>query len=117
MTKPLQTTSLELSKKLKELGVKQDSFTTKGQDVKETGEFLLCSAFTLDEVLDMLPNAIVNKKEPTWSHRLEIIKNEESSYEFYYAHNEDSWIEHKNPAEAAGQLLAWCIENGYVKVK
>jgi hypothetical protein len=83
---------------------------------KYTDYKFIAVAYTLDEILDMLPDSISK-------YHLYIDKNDEE-YDINYAqwHSIDigyvdlaSIQNNTNPAEAAGQLLAWCIEHGYVK--
>jgi len=128
----MKTTSYELSKELKELEVKQRSFScwtdylsfrTDPSPYLVVSSDYICNedfyaAFTLDEILDMLPNII-------YMDNLDIFLDfqkcgAEPPYAYYAAYNGlvktcYDEFEHQNPAEAAGQLLVWCIENGYVK--
>jgi len=74
-----------------------------------------CYAYTLDEILAMLPTDVrLYHLDDSRKYR---------DYEFcLYALNGGGVTSlkstvNKNPAEAAGQLLIWCIENGYVKVE
>jgi len=83
-------------------------------------------AYSLGEILEVLPEAIKipcpNISNAYHEYRLQLCKNN-SNYLFAY-HWEDgslrdfynSAVYYKNPAEAAGQLLVWCVENGYVEL-
>ena len=129
----MKTTSLELSKQLQKLGVKQESYfywdmdkeqqalvTAKEMNISYTDTLIkneIFSAYTLDEILNMLPDKI---KDNYVYYFLKSDKTEEVRYGIYYARaaiEDGVMVEflHENPAEAAGQLLVWCIENGYVK--
>ena len=123
----MQTTSSELSKKLKELGLKKEGFGFYKNDETILRFFnrdyslsnKITEAYTLDEVLAMLPSILTNHE-----HKFVLLSFNKGSekYVWFYSGSEgytDDLIEfiHKNPAEAAGQLLVWCIEQGYVKVE
>jgi len=87
---------------------------------KLTGLGLKDDACTLDEILDMLPDSI-----ETYRYALVMEKISESAYKCGYFDGLNAYenlkyfhsVESKNPADAAGRLLAWCIKNGYVKVE
>jgi len=88
-----------------------------------------CSAFTLDEILKMLPDELEDD-DSDCSGNLKIFRRS-----FLFRKNNGSFMiqyipyqleierpspitfTNENPAEAAGQLLVWCIENGYVKAE
>lgn len=122
--------SCELAKKLKQSGIKH-----KGHFewiiVKSFGRPILCGlekkyevesdglqikkiypAYTLDEILEMLPSSIENKDGIYY--RLSIISKWQPADGFIFRYCKPEFY-HDNPAEAAGQLLIWCIENDYVK--
>lgn len=145
----METTSPELSNKLIKLGI-----TRKEQSTNEylwwcfgvKGDFdtafleltsnlegschlyteTKCPAFTLDELLEMLPYKIEQKIEwflsldKTISDRYKIAYFAGFDYRDFDAREDailgdgNAFAVHENPAEAAGQLLVWCIENGYV---
>lgn len=75
-----QVVSLELAKKLKELGVKQESefywteffgdrYEIKHKDFASGGQTGNCSAFTVAELGEMLPDGYVAVKQPDgWYH-------------------------------------------------
>jgi hypothetical protein len=137
----MQTTSFELSKKLDKFKIHHKSYfwwcfgisncpktayiATENEIMNADG--LTCKpkykAYTLDEILEMLPDCIM--KEPK-EYRLFMISYIQKStskkiYRFVYNIIDDilrtaNHFDHKNPAEAAGQLLLWCVENGYVEV-
>jgi hypothetical protein len=115
----MKTTSYELSKKLKKLGLHQDSYfywINENKKIYYEGldyEKNPIAAFTLDEILEMLPHYIAR-------YNLHM-RCTNQRYEIGYFDINDIWLNlliykfDKNPAEAAGQLLVWCIEHGYVK--
>jgi len=130
----MKTIGIEIAKKLKKLGVNQSiayMHWVKEIEVEQEKIYQLpfqqfCykgsikdsfAALTLDEILDMLS---VIKKESVNYHPL-IQKVFDNLYCAFYADcniNRHLYIEPqwgKNPAEATGQLLMWCIENEYVK--
>ena len=127
----MQTTEFETSIKLKKLGILQTAtfehvdhkyipksnlnygFRLKKSDNLYSEDAIFADAYTLDEVLDMLPRDILYSFG---------IKDCNNDYKAYFEINDydeykEKDIRHKNPAEAAGQLLVWCIENDYVKVE
>lgn len=113
----MQTTEYKTSKKLKELGVKNEEL------IKYLGANLLTdpSAFTLDEILDMLPASLLAEDE--WYHLViekEPFDPDKTEYKVVYEAADPYYQlacgEHENPAEAAGLLLAECIEKGYIKI-
>ena len=138
-TMPIQTISFELAHDLKNLGIIQNAYfkwyktisTVKTLDVKKylTNLFYIkgtrADAFTLCEILGMLPDYIDVKNVPAEEaiFRLSFFKNSDNKlYYFYFAscqikYKNISECSSQNPAEAAGQLLKWCIENNYVKVE
>lgn len=110
-----QVTSLELSKRLKELGVKQESicywhhtrpfdsapvsWMLKGTSASEEYEGdLHISAFTVAELGEMLPNGVLSGKteQGVWTCWMNISSGKE------YADTE---------AEARGFMLAYLLEN------
>jgi len=119
----MKITSLKLSKKLLELGVKHllednfyyndEKYITWGSEQVDS----ICVAYTLDEILEMLP---VIKKEDVNYYPL-VHRSVDNLYCAFYADyhiNRHLYIQpqwDKNPAEAAGQLLILCIENGQIK--
>lgn len=132
-----QVTSLELSKKLKELGVKQDSLYRWWQEEKNFGKFSIecgstigisdsrrgeCipmySAFTVAELGEMLPEKIRRKVEysgETENYFLEIYPSEdiwEVRYQYYYYEPSDSFKEKdKSEANARAKMLIYLLEN------
>lgn len=111
-----KTTSLELSKQLKEAGCKQESdrcwvswpvghgFRDDLQWEKDVDfsakEKTFASSFDCDELLERLP--ILSRVEKTQN-------------SLFKADNwwlDDVEIE-KSPAEALGKLYLWCLENGH----
>lgn len=136
----MQTTSPELSKKLEELGINQKShfwwcfgvsncsktayIATENEIMASDG--LTCKpqfkAYTLDEILEMLPSTINYEHEKIClivdkNHVLDLyVFGYDYKYNPYYIDRMVCNFRNKNPAEAAGQLLVWCIENGHVKI-
>lgn len=138
----MKTTSIELARTLSKLGVRKVSYMKhlEGEILRELlPEFTappepnmrIIAAYTLDEILEMLPANIDEKtlcgKEGTVQYVLTLTKS--NSYYFSYDclggceycdpfEGERACItfaNKDNPAEAAGELLVWCIENGHVK--
>jgi hypothetical protein len=109
--KMIETIEEGLAIWLKEHGVKQDATLSFDNKV---------SAFTLDEILKLLLPTI--KTEYAY-YFLNVRKGEDSLYGVYYGVyyglSDDCFalvqFWDKNPAQAAGLLLKWCIENGHVK--
>jgi|SRR6267154_4241063 len=156
-----QVCSLELSKRLCELGVKNEPlfFWYKGYKDKPFCDYheqgcihqdypnpeIICSAFTISELLELLPHRItIKENEPFNSFKLnieksfiiddEIIKlNEPIKTSFIYVVNyycdstecngEDAWLRRllckhpydRNASDALAKMLIQLIENGYVK--
>lgn len=116
-----QVTSLELSKKLKELGVKQDSlwYWMTGHEKLVSKQYfgeetmlkkdLLRSAFTVAELGEMLPTPAPNDGGD-----IECVKFEDK-WVITWPHG--TWIEDKTEANARAKALIWLIENGHVNVK
>jgi|SRR5690606_23506098 len=128
-----QVVSLELAKRLKELGVKQESlFVWEFYDDKCYGvkfipypilpaEFYaakLYSAFTVAELGEMLPFKfeIENNSSPFY---LEIRKYGELFF-IQYCDSDDPWykpieVSNSTEANARAEMLIWLIENGLIK--
>ena len=140
----MKTIELETAKKLKELGLKNKSFSfwrlrnggeEKGYKIThdtinanylKNNKDILYMAYTLDEILEMLPAEIITcRNEYELILGKDVCDNEPAvSYTRFEADDDYScmWkhlagFGNKNPAEAAGQLLIWCIENGHVKIE
>ena len=136
----MKTIEFETAKKLKELGITpilkyQMTWYKIGETrvLSETfnqlncnkGYILIGAALTLDEILDMLPVRI----ETNYAYYFVNLdkypdKDKIISYCICYVRNnllDDKSVlkefTHANLAEAAGQLLIWCIENGHVKIE
>jgi len=140
----MKTISSELSKELEELGVKQDSYCVwffEHENNLEKEPYLIpkislpdiiddnteiYAAFTLDEILDMLPLRLeiqIDNDSLPLTNYLNISKWGDSDYyTFTYNHRTynlnlcmtDVYNDSKNSTEAAGRLLKWCIENNYI---
>jgi len=100
----MKTISVEIYNELTELGLKN------------------MKAFTLDEILDMLPVEI----SPSYHLEFFRVKGEgrghyKPVYNMHYYRADFLQplvdFESTNPLEAAGKLLIWCIKNGHVKVE
>jgi hypothetical protein len=139
-----QVCSLELAKRLKELGVKQESIYTWGElshnpynidieipkdkrtvelfssDYKGFGEGAtrFASAFTVAELGEMLPDSITVKGE------LYFLKIEKSDDEIpywwvMYAYNgliiNHATVEDKNEADARAKLLVYLLEKKFIE--
>lgn len=124
--KTMKTTEYKLSKKLKELGVEQEGvfYWDKGcYNITTCPDYYSewWSAFTLDQILDRLPATL--KSEDKEYHLIiekDPYNKEETEYAVSYEgtkpYQQLAWADHENPAEAAGLLLAECIEKGYIKL-
>lgn len=96
----MKTISAKIYNKLTELGLK---------NVK---------AFTLDEMLELLPFTIgmcglVIEKTLTSEYVCGYFNALTVFASLHFVHKVTS----RNPAEAAGNMLIWCIKNGHVKVE
>jgi len=129
---------LELAKKLKELGVKQESlyywvdstnthervFLSTNQTWGDEEKLYIYTAFTTDELLRFLPDNIVDiKNNNIYEFEMSIINNK---YFVFYDRAEEvkCWsadyyklFEDKKPSNALAKLLIWCIENNYVEAR
>lgn len=142
----MQTISFETAQKLQELGVKKESYMAflidecsgiEGSEpydllpydrVPQIGDHKTWRAYTLDEILGMLPHSLKDENEIPFF--LAIEKRYFAASKFYdigYFEGFDSLssdaresgciikITNRNAAEAAAQLLMWCIENNHLK--
>jgi hypothetical protein len=114
-----QVCSLELSKRLKELGVKQESLFWYTCFMNGTADIYfqydrkhippaLCSAFTVAELGELMPIGYRTHKEYyTWyvttNHCLR-------------CDNEDFFIMDKNEADARAKMLIYLLENGLMEL-
>ena len=122
-----QVCSLELAKRLKELGAKQDGFFVWVENVvgawnvevernsvlpKSQGSY--CSAFTVAELGEMLPNYF--KHEQRGYLNLVMKKLDDGSSEVIYKERTDTvfgqWAE--TEADARAKLLIYLIENSLI---
>jgi hypothetical protein len=124
------TTSLELSQRLKELGVPQESefywkqatstrsektnferIPTKWYVHNSRGE---CSAFLASELMEMMPRIIYDDKG------LVLIAHEDGTYGADFDNGEKRWDripqEAPTPQEALGLMLEYLITNNLLKV-
>jgi len=138
----MQTISAQLAKKLKDKDFCEDAFFC--WTLPEIGKSLemilvisqknapFCTpAYTLDEILDFLPDVISNNESYFLTlEKVTILPKFEPQdnryllkYCFHHGVEDSDAAEeeiiihkkHQNPAEAAGELLLWCIKKGYVK--
>ena len=126
-----QVISLELAKKLKELGVKQESLwwwimtniTTSGYDIisKHNKEFqnyqapyiLICATFTVAELGKMLPHYYITLcKGDVWS-----CYTANYTTDLKYLALDHLGIADKSEANARAKMLCWLIENKKLEVK
>lgn len=124
-----QVTSLELSKKLKELGVKQESlfwwtrtFTRKSGEYKEDSEWYLqfkkngigghYSAFTVAELGEMLPKRLVGD-HPLWYLTIHCNDNYYSvDYETFTGKIQKQFnCQDRNESNARAKMLIYLLEN------
>lgn len=131
----MKTIRFETAKKFKELGLKKESFAMWrcrpkansdtahiipqaciNESYQETNADILYPAYTLDEILEMLP-AKIGEEDNEFYLNIHVISGNCYKYEIYYDGNIGEDILNENPVEAAAQLLIWCIENGYAKVE
>jgi hypothetical protein len=127
MTKEQQVTNLELSKKLKELGVPQDSLfkwwatdiesdgltwwevhekEPRGKKIRESPDKMPVSAFTVAELGEMLP--------------IECQYSETGAYYWvYFQRGNKPYHEEKaeTEADARAKMLIWLIENKYIYLR
>jgi hypothetical protein len=132
-----QVTSLELSKKLKDLGVKQESafywersMFTDGWELKSKeraslkGSYEIYSAFTVAELGEMLPRVIQDK----WFLRTKPVKNGNTAWSvqyvgkrgkemtFRYSRMADP-IQGNTEANARAKMLIYLLENDLLSAK
>ncbi len=124
-----QVTSLELSKRLKELGVKQESYfqwrcteseenpphwhIEYGRDDFHYPNYV--SAFTVAELGEMLPESI---EETEWTHILEIDHWDEGKWHIVYASAKGDYfaeVHAETEADARAKMLIYLIENNLIK--
>lgn len=129
-----QVTSLELSKKLKELGIKQESIfywlkivegdyeiTDRSNVYKPKDTFY--SAFTVADLGEMLPRSINDK----WFLRIKPVKNNEELWEINYIGKKrkdmtfryskmGTGIQGGTEANARASMLIYLIEHELVKI-
>lgn len=121
-----QVLSIEQMKHLKNLGLDtsdgsmcfewnesdSDNMVVTSPDA-DTNYDYYCKTYTLQDILDKLPCFIVNQV-------LTIQKLADSYTCLYiepYTRSMINITESKEPIDAAYEMLCWCIENGYVKVR
>lgn len=95
-------------RRLKELGVDDSSASMYWKD--DEGNVGDVPAFTLHDVLNMLPKQIENNK-------LVITYDFSGSWNIFYGERFSYVIEfvYEDIFDAAYEMLCWCAENGYIK--
>jgi hypothetical protein len=79
---------------------------------------ILAPAYTLDELLEILPATIQADNEEHTVYFKSVIwgLNSDQWYVGYiYLDEHYKWFADTNPCDAAGKLLIWCIQEGYLK--
>lgn len=120
-----QVVSLELAKRLKDLGVKQESVLWYDKEgdifmpVFPENRHRRFSAFTIAELGEMLPHQLVvrDEEDRDWFD-LELTKNNAQEWNLRYASNGSSpypWMQDKSEADARAKMLIYLIEKGLVK--
>ncbi len=134
-----QVASLELAEKLKELGVKQESylgwFTSNSPRAwlywSKNGPFNSeagignehCSAFTVAELGEMLPKDLYDEEDGQWDNVLSCPNENDwiCAYRRYYGEDgtwSTTYVEMANTeADARAKMLIFLIENGFMEVK
>lgn len=121
-----QVTSLELSKKLKELGLPQTAhFGHIAGCIMAFPETTLidCSAFSVAELGEILPPYIFEAEHGHF-HQLQSQKTEEGEWEVFYIyhwHETDHFIgedvfQAETEADARAKMLIYLIENKLIKI-
>jgi hypothetical protein len=104
-----QVTSLELSKRLRELGVKQESLFYWGD---KPSDIECYSAFTASELLDLLPSFIND-----WMLKIE---SNNGVYEIKYSDfsgEKQLWVSHHtNFVNSVATMIIYLIENKLIEV-
>lgn len=138
----MQTICPKLSKLLKEQGIEQDSyfyhseeyanyqtreeavFLRTNEEMKYRHHFDCYSAFTLTELLKTLPKNITTQtKSCKYIVYKLVIFAENEYYKISYCrlfHKQQIILMefiNENPADAAGELLIWCIKKGHVNTQ
>lgn len=82
--------------------------------------YVICNAYTLQDVLDILPTEIKPAERRFW---LRIDLSDEC---LYYYYDDCNLVEHRKKVigydgidgliDAAYSMLCWCIENGYLDI-
>lgn len=127
---------IEQMQHLKELGVDTSmasmQYVSNGNDIifcvpKEGGYeikggdngYIICSTFTLQDILDLLPKEIRDKYYDKFVLKIEYGINHKAYYIGYYYYdvvlNDNCLFSRENLIDAAYEMLCWCIENGHIK--
>lgn len=129
-----QVISLELSRRLNELGIKQESlFYWYGYSEKDKSASICytkgkiidndCySAFTASELLDLLPTdvCVTDENGSSWHYQLWVIKTRHGYVVTYYSSDDNSteeWQEENDTlANCLAKMLIKVTENGFLKL-
>lgn len=122
-----QVCSLELAKRLKELGVKKNSLfywdshcieelkTQGNYGITSDGEY---SAFTVAELGEMLPVIIFEKNIKNKLIMRKVNSNTQYVYEVkYIGINQSNIFLEATEADARAKMLIYLLENNYIKVE
>lgn len=127
-----QVCSLDLAKKLKELGVKQDSYfywvrefreempPFKLQSGRRPDSIEDCSAFTVGELGEMLPTKtrdsfqVMSVKDGGWYCVREEVRVSALANTRHVGQHRDEWA--NTEADARAKMLVYLIENNLLKV-
>lgn len=74
--------------------------------------------FTLQDILELLPEKISNK-DNSYTYTLNVIFPNDGTWEILYSRFEEvrEFFCNESLLNAAYEMLCWCIENGYVPTK
>lgn len=115
-----QVTSLELSKRLKELGVKQESlFYYVGEDLiygisKSLREQRIISAFTASEIFALLPSYLdLTKEEGYYDYFIHQCIDEQHQI----AYDSTPYFSSTSLSNCAAEVLIHLIENNLMEIK
>lgn len=120
-----QLCSLELAKKLKELGVKQDSLFCWGTEfdleflpTEIRNENVVVAAFTSSELGEMLPDSLESNTASYCTKQLIYQKSKGiHGIGYWKGDHQQAYPSFNDTTEAncRAKMLIWLIENGYVK--
>lgn len=130
-----QVCSLDLAKRLKELGVKQESLYRYNQyavDIEQGGQWELestqhmkkyhtpppfVSAFTVAEIGEMLPHRIKNNNGDAILHEILSFSDAAKAYQMCYEGDFSLYVNwDKSEADARAKMLVYLIENKLITI-